>query len=225
MGVLEESKRNFLVYAYSDENLIYYYIGKGRPGRPYQSHKNVKKPSDKKHIHVLVCNLTEDVAFELEKFFIQLYGRKDIYPGKGILENKTNGGQGFSGCCLSGSNHPFYGKSRSRETKNKISIANRGEKNGMFYRRGDLNPMFGKTHTDEVKEKLRSYGKARIGIKNKNYTPRDWSHPEFGIVTGFSITDMVKNFPDQKLSLGNLSSVANGKRKHHKGWKIIRQNT
>jgi hypothetical protein len=54
------------------------------------------------------------------------------------------------------------GKLQSQETKDKKSIALRGEKNGMFGKTGSLNPFHGKTHSEEVKENLR---KQRTGCK------------------------------------------------------------
>jgi hypothetical protein len=46
------------------------------------------------------------------------------------------------------------GKVQSQETKDKKSLALRGEKNGMFGRTGSLNPFHGKTHSEETKQVL-----------------------------------------------------------------------
>lgn len=53
------------------------------------------------------------------------------------------------------------GKKQSQETKDKKSLALRGEKNGMFGKTGDLNPFYGKTHSNETKQMLRQQ---KLGI-------------------------------------------------------------
>lgn len=213
---------NYVVYAYAREDGTFYYIGKGRPRRPYNcKQRKTKCPKDKRNIVILHRDLDENTAFNYEINLILMYGRKDSFPDWGVLENKTNGGEGFSGFCLKGKDHPYYGKSRSRLVKEKISRANKGANNGMYGRYGEKNPMFGKTHTPEVKAKLSELGKQRTGPKNLNYTPRNWYHPDYGYYYSRSITDLMKIFPEQKLSYGNMSSVATGKRRQHKEWVIV----
>ena len=46
---------------------------------------------------------------------------------------------------FAGSGNPFWGKQHSMETKRQISIANSGEKNFWYGKRGRLNPMYGRT--------------------------------------------------------------------------------
>lgn len=97
MTVSTEKANNFLVYAYSDENWNFYYIGKGKPRRPYSNNRYVKKPEDLSHIHILEEGLDEQTAYGYEKLLISLYGRRDINPEWGVLLNSTNGGGGTSG--------------------------------------------------------------------------------------------------------------------------------
>lgn len=73
-----------------------YYIGKGKDSRMYRPRKGVPTPKDKRFIITLEDNLFEWAAFLLERRYISIWGRKDIKTG--ILLNKTDGGEGGSGC-------------------------------------------------------------------------------------------------------------------------------
>lgn len=104
----------FYVYAYLRADGTSYYIGKGHDDRILQFHTRRNssglRPPPKERIQILKENLSEDDAFELEKFYISKYGRKD--KGTGILRNLTDGGEGA------------VGRIHSEETKNKIGKAN-----------------------------------------------------------------------------------------------------
>ena len=94
-----------------------YYVGKGQGDRAFivDSH-NVSMPKDHAQI-ILQYYPTEEDAFEAERFFISLFGRKDI--GTGCLRNLTDGGE----------NPPNWaGKKRSRHHSLACSRARRGIK-------------------------------------------------------------------------------------------------
>ena len=87
---------HFYTYAYLRKGArTPYYIGKGCGKRAYDSSHNVKVPDDKDRIIFLKQNLTEEEAFNHEKYMIAVLGRKDL--GTGILRNMTDGGEGRSG--------------------------------------------------------------------------------------------------------------------------------
>ena len=86
---------HFYTYAYLRKGArTPYYIGKGCGKRAYDSSHNVKVPYDKDRIIFLKQNLTEEEAFNHEKYMIAVLGRKDL--GTGILRNMSDGGEGPS---------------------------------------------------------------------------------------------------------------------------------
>ena len=103
----------YYIYSYLREDLSPYYIGKGKDQRAYSKGRNeVRPPKAKSQVRILKDNLTEQEAFELEKLYILMFGRKDNETG--ILRNKTDGGDGASGAV------------RSAETRKKMSEAQKG---------------------------------------------------------------------------------------------------
>jgi len=127
----------YYTYAYLREDGTPYYIGKGKGDRAYRKDgRPCATPKDKNKIIHLKTNLTEEEAFNHEKYMIFILGRKDL--GTGILYNKTDGGEGKSGCypseetkrkiseAVKGKNHPLYGIKPSLETRNKMSKSLKG---------------------------------------------------------------------------------------------------
>ena len=143
---MEDPKR-FYTYAYLREDRTPYYIGKGTARRLYKrSKKDIKPPKDKSRIIFLKQNLTEQEAFQHEKYMIAVFGRKDL--GTGILHNKTDGGDGPS--------NPSEG-TRKKMRENRIGkISSEKSRNKMSEsRRGNKNHFYGKHHTEETNAKLR----------------------------------------------------------------------
>ena len=128
--------KEYYTYAYLREDKTPYYIGKGIRNRAHSRHqKGIKLPKDKSRIIFLKQNLTEEEAFQHEKYMIAVFGRKDL--GTGILHNKTNGGEGNSG--LIHSNESKLKMATSKNTKywnNGIKTIRRIECPGEEWKRG-----------------------------------------------------------------------------------------
>ena len=124
---------------------------------------------------IIENNLTENVAFELEKKIICLIGRKDLKTG--TLTNFTNGGEGTSGIIQSKKTkrkrkdallkyRPYF---KSEEFKIKAKEGAKKRKENPEYieylkilsqkYKGNGNPMYGKHTSEKQKESVR---KARL---------------------------------------------------------------
>ena len=168
----------FYTYAYLREDRTPYYIGKGNGRRIYDNGgRPCSKPKDKSRAIFLKQNLTEEEAFNHEKYMINVFGRKDL--GTGILHNRTDGGEGISGAIRSeetkaklrkarkgkyfGKDNYWYGKTHSQETREKISKANSGRVPSQETREKISKANSGKTHSQETKIKM---SKEKIGEKH-----------------------------------------------------------
>lgn len=218
----------YYTYAFLREDRTPYYIGKGKGNRAYKRRKtDIKPPKDKSRILILKQNLTEEEAFRHEVYMIAVFGRKDL--GTGILHNRTDGGEGVSGAVRSDEYRKKLseaGKSRthSNETKIKMSNSQRGDKNAMFGKthseetrkklsevnKGENNPYYGKPHSEETKQKLSKCG--------EKYHYKIYSINEDKI---YETNNLSKFCVERLLNRANLFGTLAGKRKQHKGFKII----
>ena len=160
---------DFYTYAYLREDRTPYYIGKGRGNRAFIKSRVFKPPKDKNRILFLKKGLNEEQAFRHEIYMIALYGRKDL--GTGILHNRTNGGDGSSGVIRSRDTREkisLFQKGRkkppmSQEQKQKISNSKKGKKLPKLSaaKKGQPSPNKGVSMSDEVKQKISNSKKGK----------------------------------------------------------------
>lgn len=208
------NQEEFYVYAFLREKdsatgprLSPYYIGKGCKNRAFSSQKRIAPlPVRKEYIVFIQEGLTEQEAFDLEKYCISLYGRAD--QNAGILRNLTDGGEGASGNVPSsetrqkwsqqrkGKGGAFWGKQHTEETKRKMSEASSGEKHYSW----------GKSPSEETRKKMSESHCLYVC--------------EFTDPSGNSY--MAKNLAqfarDHGLTSQCLYMLIHGKIRRHKGW-------
>ena len=140
----------YYTYAYLREDKTPYYIGKGKGNRVYNNNRVIPKPKDKSRIIFLKQNLTEQEAFRHEIYMIAVFGRKDL--GTGILQNRTDGGEGASGVIP------------SDETKRKMSESKKHIKFTEDHKKKLSDSKKGKTYVSEEYEcpHCRKIGRGRI---------------------------------------------------------------
>ena len=122
----------FYTYLWLREDGTPYYVGKGRRERGFVSGRhNVSRP--KSRARVIIQHWESEVeAFEKEKWYISLFGRKDNKTG--ILRNLTDGGEGASGAIQSEESkrkksETLEGHLVTEETLRKMSEARKGKPN------------------------------------------------------------------------------------------------
>jgi hypothetical protein len=227
-GLFGMEDTNFVVYMYVREDGTPYYIGKGRPWRPYRRGGRPCVTPSRNRILILCKDISEKSALSIEKDLIAGYGRKDLDPVNGLLRNRSDGGEGTSNPSperikrlrerMTGERNPMYGKrgilspifgiKRTEEQRRRASEQKRGPNNSFYGKKGKEHNRYGIPHSQETLEKI-----------SKFY---DWYHPNHGEILKVSTSRLPVMFPDQKLDRSSLCKVSNGICYHHKGWRLLK---
>ena len=173
-------KNSFYVYAYirsKDSTTAKagtpYYIGKGSKERAFSKHHN-SQPPKKNYIVFLEQNLSEVGALALERRYINWWGRKDL--GSGILNNKTDGGEGITNpSTITREKLSNAKRNESAETRLKRSIA---AKNRL------RNPC-----SIETKEKI---SKSNVGRKRLDESKKKMSDAAKGKIKSIETKEKIK---------------------------------
>ncbi|AFH22436.1 hypothetical protein OSG_eHP25_00075 [environmental Halophage eHP-25] len=151
-----------------------FYIGKGKGYRKdkhfklnknHNPHKNrkikkIRRQGSDPYSQVVVDNLSEERAYELEEILIEEIGLSNltnISPGgDGGLSGKDHPFYGLTGedhpaGKVSGEDHPLHGRKRSKEFKKKVSESLSGENH----------PMYGGSHSEETRKKISKANKGK----------------------------------------------------------------
>jgi hypothetical protein len=178
---------NFVVYGFYREDWTPFYIGKGRPGRPYQKGGRPCGSPPRERILILYKDMTEKEAFKKEEELIKRYGRLDLDPENGLLYNRTYGGDGASGAVrseefkenlsvnMTGEGNHMYGRHHTDESKIRISNSKRGRNNGLV---GENHPSYGTTWTEERRKKM---SERMSGENNPMYGKSKELAPNWGV--------------------------------------------
>jgi hypothetical protein len=201
---------SFVTYAHTKPDGTIFYIGKGVEKRAYdtKSRNRFWKHIVAKHGFktVILANWdTEQEAFEHEKVLIACFNDMGYE-----LANLTDGGEGSAG----------YKWAPEQ-------LAKRSTEEARARRRGENNPMFGKRHSEELKEKisLRHSGKNNFNYGKVKELNKKYKGPVLAtnIKTGEQlILEGSKDIESKGFNRGHIASCLNGKRKTHNGFTFKR---
>ena len=137
---------------------------KNCPSSKQKFHKAINKYGvDQFNWNIIYQSKNRDHSLEMEKYFINLYNSNH----RDVGYNLTTGGEGFCGPRSDETKKKLSDAAKQRptiseETRKKLSDINKKRWEDPIYRqkmsdckKGEKNIMFGKTHTKEVKERLR----------------------------------------------------------------------
>ena len=169
-------------------------------------HKAIRKYGKENFVWEIIaeCNSIE----ELNKTEIEMIEKHDTFKNGYNLSLGGDSNAGYKHTkefkkkrseLMRGEKNPMYGKSLTKEEKEKRAKVQRGRK-----------------HSKETKKKM-SQGK--IGSKNPRAKKYIITTPEGKEVFVYGIVDFCRNYKKKRLHHAGLIRVAQGKQEYHKGYK------
>src|SRR6266568_6698581 len=167
----------FYTYLYLRANGTPYYVGKGQGRRAFSTCRIIARPEADARILIQHWE-SESKAFEMEKWYIRLFGRKD--NGTGILRNLTDGGEGFSGLVFDAEHCRKIGEAskgrskgvkRSKETCQKISAAKKASPSAVEHCRKVAQANIGRVRSPEACVRIRD-GSERARQQRRYQSPQ-----------------------------------------------------
>jgi hypothetical protein len=134
---------------------FYFHRAEAKAGSTKPVHHAIRKYADALIVTPLV-QADEAYCYELEA---------RLRPAVKVGWNLAIGGLSSPMRGITGEQHPNFGKPCSEATKQKISRANAGQKNGNFGKTGSMNAFHGRKHSEAAREKMRA---ARTRRKEKD---------------------------------------------------------
>lgn len=200
----------YYIYAHYRNDGSVFYIGKGhrkrawsKTGRSIFWHRTVNKYG--LSIKIWASDLDEITAFNLEKEWISVYGRKDI--GNGNLVNLTDGGEGSSGTLVSEETRNLLNKNLKRR------LAENPESFKAFFESAKGNKHnLGRKQSEATINKKREKTIGHIG-PNRKFVKCIETEQVFRSVYNCS--------QNTGIDRAHISAVCNGKRKTAGGFTFI----
>lgn len=174
---------NYYIYLHINPltNQIFY-VGKGKNKRAFDKKgRNSEWKSIVSEFGLIVDiienNLSNDIAYEREKFYIKRIGRDNLVNkndgGNGISHHSEETKKILSEIHKEKPNKYWLGKERSQSTKEKISINTKGKPKNITNEN-----RVGKKHSEETKRKI---GEKSKGRKLSNETKQKISESKKGV--------------------------------------------
>lgn len=240
--------KNFVVYSYVRKNGMPYYIGKGRPNRPYKTGGRPCRTPHKSRIKIIHWDLDEFTALSIESALIYKYGRIGIDSGECYLRNRSVGWDGISGSVwpecsrkkLANTKsikvrwyHPDYTVSEElsatelvsrfpelKLNQSDLSYVIKGHK---LIHKGWMT-YYRYTLEKSKREKFlsgKSKDPGKLSRSDHTNKRRTWYHSDYGVFVNKTALELTKLFPEMNLHGSGLYNVASGKYKFYKGWYIL----
>lgn len=219
----------YYIYFYIRKDGSPYYVGRGKNNRAYVKHLRSNgvnfTPKDKNQIKIIFDKLTKKQSIDLEKHYINCYGRKEF---GGILINIKEGGEDFRDWTPEMRKRMSIrqkGKTHTQDTKLKMSRSHQGKK---------LNPVSVQKMV-KTRHKLGNYKQSAktkhklslshkgifAGSKNPAARAVDVYAKDGNFIKTFSTARGAAQFLKLGDSWKHIPECCKGKRKFVKGYKFL----